>query len=181
MQYHFATLTHDKQTKRVQYLVKLESALLSQKDDCHHILADFGNNQISYRINDTEENIIFKLLDSFSFQAVKPFQYQYKKPNKKKTKILMQQSANLIDVDITDTDDPIGIKVAQNEDPLLLDLSLIKNPSTSETYYDSAYEILLLQKIHETFSSVNKHSLNNSLFGPSFFKYTSEAKKKFAS
>ena len=43
-QFHFASLTHDNQIEHVHYLVKHQNVLPSQKDDCHPILADFGNN-----------------------------------------------------------------------------------------------------------------------------------------
>ena len=71
------------QIHAVHYLVKHDAVQPSQKDDCHPILVDYGNDQFSIRINDNGENVIVKPLDSFSFEAVKPFQQQYKPPVKK--------------------------------------------------------------------------------------------------
>ena len=123
-QIHFATVTHDYQIKPVHSLVKHEIVLPSQKDDCHLILAEFGNNQFSIRNNDPGANIIVKPVDSFSLEAVKPIQSQYKKPIKKNTKTLIQQYAILNDTDTTDNDDPIGKRIPQDDDPFNPDLSL---------------------------------------------------------
>ena len=106
-QTHFATLTHDNQIKPVNYLIKHKTVLPPQKDHCYLILADFRNEQISILIRDKGENIITKPLDSISFEAIKPFQIQYKNPIKKYTETLIQQSAMLNDTDITDNDNSI--------------------------------------------------------------------------
>ena len=110
-----------------------------QKDDCHPILADFGNDQFSFR-NIDKENIISKPVNSSSFEAVKPFQSQYKKPIKRNTRTLLKQSAFLNDTDITDTDDPIEKVIPQEDDPFSFDLSLNINSCTSEKSYDSENE-----------------------------------------
>ena len=47
-------------------------------------------------------------------------------------------------------------------------------PTTSEKCNDSENEILQLQNIHETYPTVTKQSLNNSIFDPSFLNYTSK-------
>ena len=49
---HFASLTHDYQTKPVHFLVKHENVLPSVEDDCHPFSTHFGNNQFAIRIND---------------------------------------------------------------------------------------------------------------------------------
>ena len=113
LQIYFATLTHDNQVKSVHYLVKHETILPSQKDYCRPILADFGNYQFSIGINDKGEDIKIKPLDSILFEAVKPFQSQYKKPIKKNTKTLLQKAAILNGTDITDNDDPFEKKYHQ--------------------------------------------------------------------
>ena len=82
-QIHFATLTHDKQIKPEHYLVEHETVLPSQKDDWYPISPDFGKDHFSIRPNAKGGNIKFKPLDSFSFEAVKPFQRQNKNPIKK--------------------------------------------------------------------------------------------------
>ena len=38
-------MSHDNQFKLVHCLVKHETVLLTQKEDCHPILVDFGNDQ----------------------------------------------------------------------------------------------------------------------------------------
>ena len=62
-QVHFATLTPDNQNNPVQSLVKQDTVIPSQKDDCQPILADFGNDLFSFRIEDTGNNITIKPLD----------------------------------------------------------------------------------------------------------------------
>ena len=96
--------------KPVHYMVKLETVLPSQKHDCHPFLVDFANDEFSIPIIDKAEKIIFKPPDSFYFQTFKPFQSHYKKPIKKNTNTLLQKSAILNDIDITDNDGPIEKK-----------------------------------------------------------------------
>ena len=103
-QIHFATLTCDNQIKPVHYLAKHEKVLPSQKVDCHPILADFGNDQFSMSIIDNGENIRIKPLDSFSFEAVEPFQSQYKRTIMKNTEKKSKESAILNGIDMTDND-----------------------------------------------------------------------------
>ena len=104
-QIHFSTLTHDNQITTVHYLVQHENVLLSQKDDCHPILVDFGNDQFCSHINDRGANIVFKPLVAFSFEAVQPFQSQYRKPIKKNSITVLQQTAILNNTHITDEHD----------------------------------------------------------------------------
>ena len=107
-QIHLATLTSDNQI--CTYLVKHETALPSRKVDRHPVLADFENDKFSIRMNEKGEKVIIKPLDPFSFEAAKPFQSQYEKPNRKNTKTLLQQSAILNDDHIIDNHDPIEKK-----------------------------------------------------------------------
>ena len=109
-QIEFAVMNQANQIHHVHYLVKHETVQPLQKDDCHPILADYGNDQLSVRINNKGEDVIVKPLDSFSFKAVKLFQQQYKPPVKKNNKTLLQQSTVLNDTDITDFDDPVKKK-----------------------------------------------------------------------
>ena len=76
----------DNQLKPVHYLVKHEEIKYNQKNDCHPIIADYGDDQFSIRINNKGEEIHIKLLDSFSFQSIVPFESKYKKPTKKQAK-----------------------------------------------------------------------------------------------
>ena len=64
----------DNQLKPVHYLVKHEKIKYNQKNDCHLILADYGDDQFSIRINNKGEDIHVKPLDSFSFQSIVPFE-----------------------------------------------------------------------------------------------------------
>ena len=106
-QIDFSTMK-DNQLKPVHYLVKHEEIKYNQKNDCHPILADHGDDQFSIRINNKGENIQMKPLDSFSFQSIVPFESKYKRPTKTQTKSLLQQSTILNDTDIlSDDDEPI--------------------------------------------------------------------------
>ena len=83
-QIDFAILQNDTLTP-VHYLIKHEEILPYQKHDSHPILADFGTYQFSIRINDGGNDIIVKLLDSFSFKSINSFQNKYKTPAKNVT------------------------------------------------------------------------------------------------
>ena len=61
------------------------------------------------------------------FDAVKPFQRQHEKPNKKITESLLQQSANLINSVLTDNTDSIAKIFFQGDNRLHFDLSLNAN------------------------------------------------------
>ena len=50
----------DNQLKPVHYLVKHEEIKYNQKNDCHPILADYGDDQFSIRINNKGEDIHIK-------------------------------------------------------------------------------------------------------------------------
>ena len=69
----FAILQNDT-LKPVHYLNKHEEILPHQKHDSHPILADYGADQISIRINDKGNDIVVKPIQSFSFKSVTPFQ-----------------------------------------------------------------------------------------------------------
>ena len=82
------SIMEDNQLKPVHYLVKHEEIKYNQKNDCHPILADYGDDQFSIRINNKGEDIHIKPLDSFSFQSMVPFESKYKKTTKNQTKSL---------------------------------------------------------------------------------------------
>ena len=82
------SIMKDNQLKPVHYLVKHEEIKYNQKNNCHPILADYGDDQFSIRINNKGEDIHIKPLDSFSFQSIVPFESKYKKPTKKQAKSL---------------------------------------------------------------------------------------------
>ena len=85
------SIMKDNQLKSVHYLVKHEEIKYNQKNDCHPILADYGDDQFSIRISKKGEDIHIKLLDTFSFQSIVPFESKYKKPTKNQIKSLLQQ------------------------------------------------------------------------------------------
>ena len=66
-QIDFAIL-QNKTLKPVHYLIKHEEVLPHQKHDSHPILADYGTDQFSIPINDKGNDIVVKLLNSFSFR-----------------------------------------------------------------------------------------------------------------
>ena len=103
-QIDFAIL-QNKTIKSVHYLIKHEEIFPHQKHDSHLILADYGTDQFSIRINDKGNNVIVKPLQSFSFNSVTPFQTKFKTPIKKNNKTLHQQSLLLNDTDIISDDE----------------------------------------------------------------------------
>ena len=72
--------------KPVHYLIKHEEILPHQKHDSHPILADYGTDQFSFRINDKGNDIVVKPLQSFSFKSITPFQTKFKTPIKRTIK-----------------------------------------------------------------------------------------------
>ena len=83
----------------------MKKILPHQKTDSHPILADYGTNECSIRINDRGIDIIVKPLNSSSFKSVTPFQTKFNAPVKKNNKSLHQQSLLLNDTDITSDDE----------------------------------------------------------------------------
>ena len=112
-QIHFATLTHDNHINPVNYLVRHENLLTSQKDDCYPSIADFKNDQLSILIFYKGEIIKNNPLESFSFEAVKPLQSL-------KNQSLFQLSAILNGTDMTDNHNPIERRRPENDDPFPL-------------------------------------------------------------
>ena len=111
----------DNQLKPVHYLVKQEEIKYIQKNDCHPILADYGEDQFSIRINNKGEDIHINPLDSFSFKSIVPFESKYKGPTKNHTKSLLQQSTILNETDIlSDEDEPNQSQNTKNQNPNIL-------------------------------------------------------------
>ena len=100
----FAIL-QDRTLKPVHYLIKHEEVLPNQNHDSNPILADYGTDQFSLRINDKGNDIFVKPINSFSFKSVSPFQTRFKTPVKKNNKTLHQQSVLLNDTDNTSDED----------------------------------------------------------------------------
>ena len=96
--------------------MKHEEIKYNQKNDCHPIFADYGDDQFSIRINNKGEDIHIKPLNSFSFQSIVPFESKYKRPTKNQTKSLLQQSTILNDTDIlSDDDEPTQPQDVKNQ------------------------------------------------------------------
>ena len=115
------SIMKDNQLKPVHYLVKHEEIKYNQKNDCHLILADYGDDQFSIRINNKGEDIHIKPLNSFSFQSIVPFESNYKKPTKNQTKSLLHQLTILNDFDIlSDDDEPTQSNNIQHQNSNIL-------------------------------------------------------------
>ena len=67
------TILQNDTLKSVHYLIKHEEILPHQNHDSHPILAEYGTDQFSIRINDKGNDIVVKPLQSFSFKSVTPF------------------------------------------------------------------------------------------------------------
>ena len=137
-------------------MVEHETVLPSQEDDCHTVLADFRKDQFSIHDNDKRQNNKVKPLVSVSFEAVKPFQSPNKKPIRKSTNTIIQQSPILED---TDNDDLFGKKTPQKDHPFSPDSTLNNNPFLFDKNFNSKTENLKLQTIRETYPSVINRSL----------------------
>ena len=132
-QIDFAVLQNDT-LKPVHYLIKHEEILPPQKHDSHPILADFGTDQFSIRINDKGNDIVVKPLQSFSFKSDTPFQTKFKTANKKNKKTLHQQSLSLNDNDITsDDEDHIYTRIPKYDSSFSTDPTLQDKYSTPKT------------------------------------------------
>ena len=117
--------------KPVHYLIKHEELLPRQKHDSRPILADYGTEQFSIRINDKGNDIIVKPLHSFSFKSVTPFKTKFKTPIKKNNKTLHQQSLLLNDNNITINDeDHIYTRIPQYDSSFSTDTTIQENYST---------------------------------------------------
>ena len=118
-------LLQDNTLKPVHYLIIQEEILPHQKHDSHPILADYGTDQFSIRINDKGNEIVVKPLQSFSFKSITPFQTKFKTPTKKNNKTLHQQSLLLNDTDVTsDDEDHIYTRIPKSDSPFLQDTTL---------------------------------------------------------
>ena len=118
-------LLQDNTLKPVHYLIKHEEALLHQKHDSHPVLADYGTDQFSIRINDKGNDIVVKPLQSFSFNSITPFRTKFKTPIKNKNKTLHQQSLLLNDTDVTsDEEDHMYTRTPKSDSSFLHDTTL---------------------------------------------------------
>ena len=134
----------DNQLKPVHHLEKLEEIKYNRKNDCHPILADYGEDQFSIRINNKGENIHIKPLDSFCFQSIVPFESKYKRPTKNQAKSLLQQSTILNDTDVlSDENEPDQSQDTKNQNTnTLKEQSLAKQYPTKSDYCNQQVPIL---------------------------------------
>ena len=102
------SIMKDNQLEPVHYLVKHEEMKYIQKNDCHPILAEYGEDQFSTRNNNKGEDYHINPLDSLSFQSIVPFESEYKRPTKNQAKSLLQQSTILNDTDILSDEEEIN-------------------------------------------------------------------------
>ena len=160
--------------KPVHYLIKHEEILPHQKHDSHPILADYGTDQFSIRINDKGNDIGVKPLQSFSFKSITPFQIKFKTPIKKNNKTLHQQSLLLYDTDITsDDEDHIYTRIPKPDSSFLHDTTL-----QTENY--STLNKSISNTPHKSVSAINVQTNLPSLthcpqiilfYDTSFFNY----------
>ena len=157
----------DNQLKPVYYLVKHEGIKYNQKNDCHPILADYGDDQFSIRINNKGEDNHIKPLESFSFKSIVPFESKYKRPTKNQTKSLLQQSTILNDTDIlSDDDEPTQPQKVKNQNTnILKEQTLAKQYRTKSDYCNQQIPFLTppSSNIKNTFITflTRKHTNNN--------------------
>ena len=145
------SIMKDNQLKPVHYLVKHEEIKYNQNNDRHPILADYGDDQFSIRINNKEEDIHKKPLDSISFQSIVPFESKYKRPTKNQTKSLLQQSTILNDTDILDDED---------------------EPNQSQNIKNQNTNVLKEQTLAIKYPTKSDYcNQQHPFFDPSFFKY----------
>ena len=167
-------LLQDNTLKPVHYLIEHEEILPHQKHDSHPILADYGTDQFSFRINDKGNDIVVKPLKSFSFNSITPFQTKFKTPIKKKNKTLHQQALLLNDTDVTsDDENHIYTRIPKSDSSFLHDTTL-----QTENY--STLKQLTPNITQKSVSAINVQpnlpSLTHSpqiipFYDTSFFKY----------
>ena len=128
------TILQNNTLKPVHYLIKYEEVLPHQKHVSHPILADYGTDQFSLRINDKGNDIIVKPLNSFSFNAITPSQTNLKAPVKTHNKSLHQQSLLLNDTDVTsDDEDHIYTRIPKSNSSFSPDETLHEQETFSTT------------------------------------------------
>ena len=145
----------DDQLKPVNSLVKHEEIKYNQKNDCHPILAEYGEDHFSIRVTNKGEDISINPLNSFTFQSFVPFESKYKRSTKNQAKSLLQQSTILIDTDVLTDED---------------ELDQSQNAKTQNTNKVKEQTLAIL---YPTISDYCNQQVQ--IFNPSFFKY----KKKF--
>ena len=160
--------------KPVHYLIKHEEILPHQKHDSHPILADYGTDQFSIRINDKGNGNVVKPLQSFSFKSITPFQTKFKTPLKKNNKTLHQQSLLFNDTDITsDEEDHIYTRIPKPDSSLLHDTTLQReNYSTlNKSIFNTPQKSVSAINVQTNLPSLTHCPQIIPFYDTSFFKY----------
>ena len=158
----------------VHYLIKHEAILPHQKHDSHPILADYGTDQFSIRINDKGNDIVVKPLQSFSFKSITPFQTKFKTPIKKNNKTLHQQSLLLNDTDVTsDDEDHIYTRIPKFDSSFLHDTTLqTENYSTlNQLTHTTSQKSVSAINVQPNLPSLTHCQQIILFYDTSFFKY----------
>ena len=167
-------LLQDNTLKPVHYLIKHEEILPHQKHDSHPILADYGTDQFSIRINDKGNDIVVKPLQSFSFKSITPFQTKFKTPTKKNNKTLHQQSLLLNDTDVTsDDEDHIYTRIPKSNSSFLQDTTLqTENYSTlKQPTHNTSQKSVSAINVQPSLPSLTHCQQIVPFYDTSFFKY----------
>ena len=130
-------------------------------------------NFISIRNNDKGNDIVVKLLHSFSFKSVTLFQTKFKTSNKKNNKTLHQQSLLLNDTDITsDDEDHIYTRIAKYDSSFSTDPTLQENCSTlKKSPSNTPQETTPAINVQPNAPSLTHCSQVIPFYDTSFFKY----------
>ena len=167
-------LLQDNTLKPVHYLIKHEEILPHQKHDSHPILADYGTDQFSIRINDKGNDIVVKPLQSFSFKSITPFQTKFKTPTKKNNKTLHRQSLLLNDTDVTsDDEDHIYTRIPKSNSSFLQDTTLqTENYSTlKQPTHNTSQKSVSAINVQPNLPSLTHCQQIIPFYDTSFFKY----------
>ena len=160
--------------KPVQYLIKHEEILPHPKHDSHPILADYGTDQFSIRINDKGNDIVVKPLQSFSFKSKTPCQTKFKTPIKKNNKTFHLQSLLLNDTDNTsDDEDHIYTRIPKPDSSFFHDTtSQTENYSTlSKSTSNTSQKAVSAINVQTNLPSLTHCPQIIPFYDTSFFKY----------
>ena len=160
--------------KPVHYLIKHEEILAHQKHDSHPILADYGTDQFSIRINDKGNDIIVKPLQSVSLKSITPFQTKFKTPMKKDNKTLHQQSLLLNDTDITSNEEKhIYTRIPKSDSSFFYDTTLqTENYSTlNKSTPKTSQKSVSAMNVQTNLPSLTHCPQIIPFYDTSFFKY----------
>ena len=173
------TILQNNKLKPVHYLIKHEEVLPHQKHDSYPILADYGTDQFSLRINDKGNDILVKPLNSFLFNAITNFQTKFKAPVKKHNKSLHQQSLLLNDTAVaSDDEDHIYTRIPKANSSFSPDETLHEQETLSTIIKPkptiqpkSTSEITSAMDVQTNSTSMTHSSHLVPFYDPSFFKY----------